>query len=192
VALETLNKAQSDTLPDSYKNARWGLEAALINEQDTLDSILELAPGHKGLKAYIGRMKQSVSSVGTAQLAALDAHMGAVAGRLGVKSASISLDDLEKKAAKIVPRPTSLVRENGYRGYQKLISGVPAEERAKYPFSGREFTIGNTRELQLLVNGKHSALDIKKMLDAQYTRKSSLQAVVNYLEILKIAGLVEW
>jgi hypothetical protein len=30
------------------------------------------------------------------------------------------------------------------------------------------------------------------MLDAQYDRRSTLQAVLNYLEILKLAGLVEW
>ena len=34
--------------------------------------------------------------------------------------------------------------------------------------------------------------DIKKMLDAQHERRSTLQAVLNYLEILKLAGLVEW
>ena len=52
--------------------------------------------------------------------------------------------------------------------------------------------VANTAELQLLVNGRHSALDIKKMLDAQNERRSTLQAVLNYLEVLKLAGLVEW
>jgi hypothetical protein len=41
------------------------------------------------------------------------------------------------------------------------------------------------------VNGRHSALDIKKMLDTQSERKADLQQVMNYLELLKAAGLVE-
>lgn len=50
--------------------------------------------------------------------------------------------------------------------------------------------VTNTGELQLLVNGRNSVLDIKKMLDAQSRTTSDLQAVFNYLEILKAAGLV--
>ncbi len=70
---------------------------------------------------------------------------------------------------------------------------MPAEVKAKYPV-GREgeFAVTNTSELQLLVNGRHSALDIKKLLDAQYEAPSSLQGILNYLEILKAAGLVSY
>jgi hypothetical protein len=102
------------------------------------------------------------------------------------------LSELEKRAAKIVPRPTSKVRQGGYREYQKLLTAVPAAERAKYPVAGKDLVVANAAELQLLVNGRHSALDIKKMLDAQHERRSTLQAVLNHLEILKLAGLVEW
>ncbi|MGZ5488888.1 MAG: hypothetical protein ACXWF4_10195, partial [Candidatus Aminicenantales bacterium] len=98
----------------------------------------------------------------------------------------------EKRAAKIVPRPTAKVRQDGYRGYQKLLTAVPAEARLKFPVAGKDLVLANPSELQLLVNGRHSALDIKKMLDAQNERRSSLQAVLNDLEILKLAGLVEW
>jgi hypothetical protein len=49
----------------------------------------------------------------------------------------------------------------------------------------------DTTELPRLVNGRHSALDIKKMLDTQSERKADLQQVMNYLELLKAAGLVE-
>ncbi|MGD8536446.1 MAG: hypothetical protein PVF66_11410, partial [Candidatus Aminicenantes bacterium] len=65
----------------------------------------------------------------------------------------------------------------------------PAEESKKYPYSRRD--IGSTSELQCLINGKRSILEIKNMLDAQYSRESKLQAVINYIQILKLAGLVE-
>ena len=69
---------------------------------------------------------------------------------------------------------------------------MPAAERAKFPVVGKGLSLSNAGELQLLVNGRHSALDIKKMLDAQSERRSTVLAVLNQLEILKLAGLVEW
>ncbi len=63
---------------------------------------------------------------------------------------------------------------------------MPAEVRARYPYQGV-----NTSELQLLIDGRHSALDIKVMLDAQSGTLTDLQGVLNYLEVLKAAGLVE-
>ena len=103
--------------------------------------------------------------------------------------AKIQWTDLEQNAAKIVPKQTPKVTEGGYREYRTLISAVPKEELDKFPY-GRD--IASTSELQCLVNGDRSALDIKHMLDAQYQRESKLQAVLNYLEILKLAGLVEF
>ena len=54
-------------------------------------------------------------------------------------------------------------------------------------------TFPNTpNELQLLINGKHNVLEIKSLLDAQSQRKSTVQGILNYLTILKLAGLVEF
>jgi aminopeptidase YwaD len=191
-AMEMLNRAEAATLAEDYKIARGILEGAVIAEKDTLSSVAELAPASRDLAARIGQLTKAVEGVGAASLAALEAHGTSAAAGLGAKLGPIALSDLEKRAAKLVPRPTAKVREGGYREYQKYIAGVPAAERAKYPTAGRDMTVANSSELQLLVNGRHSALDIKKMLDAQHERRSSLQAVVNSLEILRLAGLVEW
>jgi hypothetical protein len=51
--------------------------------------------------------------------------------------------------------------------------------------------MGNTAELHCLINGTHSILDIKKMLDAQSQRKANLEHMVNYIQVLRLAGLVE-
>ena len=196
VGLEDLNAATKETLAQAYKDAVWTLDAAVINEEDTLSSILELAPGKTGLAAYVGQLKKTVDAVGAAQLSALQAHMSAQAGRLGVKPVQIVLTDLEKKAAKVVPRPTAKVIQDGYNEYRKFIDQVPREERNKYLFvtmSGGdvELRLADVAELQRLINGRHSALDIKKMLDAQSERRSGLQGILNYLQVLKLAGLVE-
>ena len=66
---------------------------------------------------------------------------------------------------------------------------VSEEDRARFPYDRR--SIASTSEVELLINGTFSVLDIKKMLDAQYNRTSDLQAIINYIEILKLAGLVD-
>lgn len=192
VSLETLNRATAESFGADARFARDIFEAAVMNEKDTLGSVLELAPGDASLSGHLAKMAKAVDGVGAAGLAALDAHRAAVAQKLGAKLTPIVLTDLEKKAARIVPRPTAKVRQDGYREYQKYITAVPAAERAKYPVQGKDLVISNQAELQLLINGRHSALDIKKMLDAQNERRSTLQAVLNQLEILKLAGLVAW
>ena len=192
VAQAALNNATAESFVEDSGYARGIIEAAVMNEKETLASVLELAPGTATLSGHVARLAKAVDGVGAAVIAALDAHRAAVAGTLGVKALPVAASDLEKKAAKIVPRPTAKVREGGYREYQKLLTAVPATARTKYPMAGKGLALASPAELQLLVNGRHSALDIKKMLDAQNERRSTLQAVINYLEILKLAGLVEW
>jgi aminopeptidase YwaD len=187
-ALEILNEAKAETLANSYKSARTYVEGAVLNEKDTLDSILELATDKAAVGNYILQMKKTVDAVGDANLAALQAHMEATARRLGQKPVVIALTDLEKKAVKIIPKPTAKVTEGGYQGYRKYIDAVPAAEKAKYPYAG---AISSPTELQLLINGRHSVLDIMKLMDAQSQRKSTVQGILNYLQILKLAGLVE-
>ncbi|MDH4272413.1 MAG: hypothetical protein OEW18_10630, partial [Candidatus Aminicenantes bacterium] len=193
VALEELNSAKAETLAESYKSARTYIEAALLNERDTLDSILELATDKAKVGTFIATMKRTVDAVVVAHLAALKAHMEGTASNLGTKPVTVVLSDLEKKAAKMVPRPTAKVRANGYRGYNQLIEQVPKEEKDKYPyaqFGPRDFR-GSTAELHCLINGSHSILDIKKMLDAQSPQKANLENTMNYIQVLRLAGLVE-
>jgi hypothetical protein len=192
VAMETINRATAETLAEDHKYARGTLEAAILNEKETLASVLELAPASSELASRVAQLAKSVEAVGAAGLAAVDAHLATAASGLGLEPGPIVLTELEKRAAKIVARPTARIRQNGYRGYQTALNAVPAAERAKYPVAGRDLALASTSELQLLVDGKRSALDIKKMLDAQFERRSALQAVLNHLEVLRLAGLVEW
>lgn len=208
VAVETLNAATKDSLGQAYRDACGAIEAAVLNEKETLATVLELAPGRPALAAHVEKLKASVELGGVAHLSALQAHMAAAAARLGTRPVSIVLTDLEKRSARIVPRPTAKVRENGYAEYRKLIEAVPKTEQAKFPFAAgfgayglapaagqpagkQDLFIANPAELQLLVNGRHSVLEIKKLLDAQNPRRSGLQGILNYLQVLKLAGLVE-
>jgi aminopeptidase YwaD len=189
VALEILNKATAEDLSNAYKKAWIQLKTAVDNEKSTLESVNELATNKAKVGGYVTQMQKSIDAVGAAHMEALEVHMEAVSKKLGVKPVKVQWTELEKKAAKMIPRPTAKVREKGYRGYQEFIRKVPAEESKKYPYGRRD--IGSTSELQCLIDGKRSVLDIKNMLDAQYSRESKLQSVINYIQILKLAGLVE-
>ncbi|MBN1940164.1 MAG: M28 family peptidase, partial [Candidatus Aminicenantes bacterium] len=175
VGLEKLNAADAAGFTAAYAAARGQVEAAVINEKDTLDSVLELAADKTALAAYIAKAKRSIEGVGNAGLASLKTHMETLAGRFGSPPVKLVPSELEKKAAALIPRPTAKVREKGYNGYAALINAVPAEIKAKYPSPrAGEFAVASTAEVQLLVDGRHSVLDIKKMLDAQNEQPSTL------------------
>jgi len=190
IAQERLNAATGGDLAEAYKAARWLIEAHILTEKTTLASIAELAADAERVGDYIEEMQGMIDAVGEAHLEALETHMQAVAARLGADPVRIQLTDLERRASRIVPRQTSRVTENGYGGYSEFIDAVPEAERARFPYGRRD--IGNTSEVICLVDGTYSVLDIKKALDAQYRTPSDLQAIMNYLEVLRLAGLVEF
>ncbi len=139
--------------------------------------------------AYLAKLKKSVDGVAGANLLALEARMEIVAKTLGIKPVVLVVSDAEKKAMKVIPKVTAKLTGGGHQGYQPALTAVPPEVRTKYPYVA---SVGNTAELNLLINGKHSVLDIKKLLDAQNPRKSTVEGIMNYLEVLKAAGLVEF
>jgi hypothetical protein len=78
------------------------------------------------------------------------------------------------------------VKRDGYTGWRQHLQTVPADVRSQFPYQRI-----NTGELQHLIDGRHSALDIKVMLDAQSQTLTDLQSVLNYLNVLEAAGLIE-
>jgi hypothetical protein len=186
VAQGFLNLASAETLADNYKLARAHIVGTVMAEKETLESVLQLAEDEDRVADYIVEMQEAVEALGEVHLQALETHMNAAATRLGTSAVRLRQTDLERRARGIVPRQTELVKRDGYTGWREHLQSVPAEVRAQYPYQGV-----NTSELQLLIDGRHSALDIAVMLDAQDSELNDLQAVLNYLEVLRAAGLVE-
>jgi aminopeptidase YwaD len=210
--LEELNRATAETLAEAYKAGRAYLMASVINEKDTLATVNQLAADRRSVGDYVIAMQKSVDDIGRIHLNTLETHMRAVARKLGTTAVSLQVTDLEKQAAKVVPKTTARVKEDGYQGWSAYLSagrpgqaaaGAPADDpkakafadaRAKYPVKPGL----NTNELHLLINGQHNALEIKYLLDAQSqprgdqpAPKADLQDILNYLEQLKAVGLVE-
>jgi hypothetical protein len=181
--VEEVKRADADSLASATRKARGYVEASALNERSTLDSVLELATDKASLKAHLETLKDSVRAIERGALATIDAHTKAVARKHGVTLPKPVLSPLEKKAAAILPRPTPKIRESGYRGYQEAITKASGQQVAR--------TLrGSAAEIQLLCDGKTSALDIKKMLDTEFRQETSLQTVLDYLEVLKKAGLI--
>lgn len=189
VGLEQLNSATDSTLAGAYKMARVYIDVAVDKEIATLEGIIELADDVKLVRDYIKTSKKTIQEIGKLHLKALEKHMIITANNLNCKPVQVEFTSLEMKATKMVPKQTAKVKLNGHQGYREFINQVPEEEKDKYPYSRRD--IADTDELQSLINGKRSVLEIKNSLDVQNPRKSNLQSVINYIEILRLAGLVE-
>ncbi|NNM06611.1 MAG: M28 family peptidase, partial [Gemmatimonadetes bacterium] len=186
ISQEFLNGATAESLADAYELARAHIVGTVMAEKETVESVLELVEDRGRVGDYLEEMQAALDAIGEAHLQALETHMEAAAARLGTRAVGFSQTELERTASRIVPSQTALVKRDGYGGTRQHIQSVPANVRARYPYQGI-----NTSELQHLIDGRHSALDIKVMLDAQDSELNDLQAVLNYLEVLKAAGLIE-
>jgi hypothetical protein len=153
-----------------------------------LDSVLQLVRDKAAFAAPLAEWKASVGAMAQAQIRTFDQSMRLSAAAFGLKPVDLKPTENEKKAARIVPRPLPKIKEGGYQGYQaaiqeamKAAQGGAAPDRASRMSSS---------EIQLLCDGRNSALDIKKMLDTQFKQETPLEAVLSYLEVLKRAGLI--
>ncbi len=187
MAQERLNTATPESFLHQYKWARAHIQGTVLAEMETLASVLELADNTRRVGGYVAEMQGVLANVESSLLAAVERHMVQTATRLAVEPLDLTLTEMERRADGITPRQTDLVKAGGYRAWSDHLSQVSAEIRRRHPYQG----LASTSEVQLLVDGRHSVLDIKRMLDAQMRTTSELQAILNYLEVLKAAGLVE-
>jgi hypothetical protein len=184
-ALDELSKATKENLDPVYRKVRGYLDAAMINEIETVESTLELAPGDAQLQAAVAVQVAQIRKIAEAQQAVTDQEMKKLTAGFGLPVIMLKPNELEKKAIAMVPVPTSRVREKGYGGYSSFMPELTREQSmAVYN------KISDKTELERLCNGKHNALQIKHMLDTQSPRESDLQAIMDYIDVLKNAGLV--
>jgi hypothetical protein len=187
-AMDELESATKDNFENTYKKTKGYIEAALINEKATVNTALELAPASAALKNGLLKLTASVEAIGKSAVSAFDSYAENKAKELGITSISYKPTPLEATAKTIIPKQTNLVTEKGYRGYSEALTKLDPAVRSKYPINNRRF---DTQELSRLCDGKNNAMDIKKLLDTQMkTGEADLQDVINYIYILKEAGLV--
>ena len=187
--LEEMSRADSAAFTAAFKRARGYIEASARNERATLDSVAELAADKAGFGRYLTELKASVSGFEGAHLRTIDQTMRRQAASLRLKPVELRLTEAERRAAALVPKPLAKIRANGFQGYQAAIQEARKAGGGAPAAPGRPMA-RNTAEIQLLCDGKTSALDIKKMLDTEFREETPLEAVVAHLELLRKAGLV--
>jgi aminopeptidase YwaD len=184
-AIYELERAEASNFEALYKKTRGYIEAAVINEKATLLTTTELV---RVLPSWNDEYAGAIDISGKSALAGLDAFARSKATALGIKSLDYKLSALETKARSIIPKPTAAVTAKGYRGFSEAIMNVNPQLRQQFTPTNR---MTDTHELARLCNGRNSALDIKKMLDTQMKNgEVNLQDVINYISLLKEAGLV--
>lgn len=187
-AIDELEKATGKNFEQIYKLTKGYIEASIINEKATLATTQELALGSPSYSSYLANQIASLEASGKVSLSSFDNYAALKAKSLSLPGISFKLTENEIKAKTIIPKTTALVTDKSYRGYAEIIAGLDQKIRDKYPVKSRTL---DTQEVGRLCNGKNSVLDIKKLLDAQLKQgETELQDVVNYIYILKEAGLV--
>lgn len=184
-AMDQLSKAGSENIESIYKRSVYNLEGLALGEIASLMKLEELIE-EKGSMDFLSNQKVNLEQISATHLLSLRQYMEKRCANLGINPVSIKLSALEKRLAQITPAHTSLIREHGYRTVQRDISALSPEIR-----EGKTFrNIVNTNELAGLAGGAYSVLDIKKMLDSQFEMESPLDEIMNYLELMKEAGLI--
>ena len=187
-AMNEIDLAKKEDFENLYKKTKGYIEAAAINEKATAATTSELAQNLQAITPVINKVTASIDASGKAALTTFDAYADLKARSLGLTGLVFKPAEIETRAKSIVPKSTSLVTENSYRGYSAILTKLDPKVRETYPVKGRSM---DTQELGRLCNGKNSALDIKKLLDTQARgTEVDLQDVINYIYILKEAGLV--
>jgi len=187
-AMDEIGKAKKEDFENLYKRTKGFIEAAVLNEKATLATISELDVNSATMNTFLLNLSSTIDVSGKASISTFDSYAGSIAKSLGLSGIDFKLTELEIKAKTVLPKMTSLVIENSYRGYTDVLSKTDPKVREKYPVKDRRM---DTQELGRLCNGSNSALDIKKLIDSQlYQGDTDLQDVINYIYILKEAGLV--
>jgi hypothetical protein len=187
-AMNEIDPATKEDFESIYKRSKGFIEAAVINEKATILTTAELSKNTAAYAAGMNKIIASVDATGKASISEFDSYADMKAKSLGLAGINYKPTELENKAKNIIPKPTALVTENSYRGYAAFITKLDSKVRENYPMKGRGM---DTQEFGRLCNGKNSALDIKKLIDTQTKQGDiDLQDVINYIGILKEAGLV--
>jgi aminopeptidase YwaD len=187
-AMDELDRADKDNFETTYKRTKGYIEAAVVNEKNTASTTGELVSNSQTYLPVLGKVYASIDAIGKGAVSSFDSYAEAKAKTIGAAAVATKPNETEVKAKTIIPKVTGLVADNGYRGYSQVISKLDPKVREKYPLKGRGL---DTQELSRLCNGRNNALDIKKLLDTQMRAgETDLQDVINYIYILKEAGLV--
>lgn len=186
IAMEMINRSGAGDIEENYKRAVFHLEAHLINEKATLESVYELVSSRHKIEGHINELHKALEECGNSHIRALESQMRVKAAGPGTVPADIRLTDMEIMADSIIPALVPASVKMGPGKLAEMLSALPADILLKNPVMSRI----DRNEVARLVNGTNSLLTIKKMLDAQQPEAADLEDIMNFINQMKAAGVV--
>ena len=186
-ASDMIWNASAESIKSVYKRAVYNIEGFIMAEKSAIDKVKMISETPDVLNIITNR-KEKLDDLLQMHLDALRDLMIARSKEFSVPAPTLTTDDAEKSAIKIIPVPTEKARTMKYAGYNEYLRSLSPGVMTSYPYFG----IVNTSEAAGLADGKRNLLQIKKMVDAQFERESPMTDILNYFNVLKEAGLMKF
>jgi aminopeptidase YwaD len=185
---DMISHAKKEDIVSVARRVTGNVKGAALGEIMILNSVRTLAPADNTLNTTISQITANLNRIATEQIAILQQQAKATAALHGAPTPRFELSAEENSASKIIPSLLSSPKSIGYGAYQIINGRIPAETRAKIDMR----SISDVHEALKLVNGDNSLLDIKLLLDSQYSRETDINALKSYFEALKGIGILEF
>jgi aminopeptidase YwaD len=187
-SFDEVNKTGADNLVRVLKRGIGNIRGVALGEELTLISVLELSPSSTRLKELLELQLKSVKDAAESQVINLIKTAGYRAEDFRMEKITLTQSSEEKSASGLIPSLISDIRDLGYEGYNHKLEELSSGIKDKYRYSG----ISDPLEAAKLINGKHSILEIKYIIDCQNQSESSLKDIEYYFNNLKAAGLIRF
>ena len=185
-ASDMIAGAGKEELHSVARFAAGKIRGTALGEILTLNSVRELAPADADLNLLLDSYVNQIGRIADGQVKMISDMATSLAALKGLPAYTYVMASTEKNAAAVRPSLVSNTRDAGYRMYQTLNSKIAPADLTL--FNIRE--IADPHEALKLANGRNSILDIKYILDAQYSRETSCEALTSWFNALKKAGVV--
>jgi hypothetical protein len=180
-ASEMLSHASSENFSSIAARASSNIRGTALGEIMIINSVRSLAPGDKNLNKAVDRLTESVNVMALEQIAMLQRQAEAIASMKSYALPNSRPAGDAVTAAGTIPVLTLAPAGLGYGAYQEINRRIPTGTR-----SGIEMrSIADPQEAIKLINGANTILDIKHILDSQYSRETDLKALISFFDVLK-------
>lgn len=186
-AMDKISKSDAKEFNAVLKKSLADLHGTCLGEQLILESVMELEPDNRKLKELIDNYSSLLNDLYSGQKKVLLGAASMICEESNIQLSNLSLDDYEKKADKIIPMASTYPIELGYRGYSEMVR----KAISNCEFSDDYQASSLATELCKLANGKLSLLDIKHIIDAQQSRETKTEILLELAPLLDSIQMID-
>jgi aminopeptidase YwaD len=181
VATDMLSHATAESFGKVSGRATGHIKGTALGEVMIINSVRSLARGDRNLNGAIDKLTESINKMAWEQIAGMQRQAEAIAAAKGYAVPDFRPGADAVAATGIAPVLKLIPSTLGYGAYQEINRRIPAETRSGIDMR----SIADPQEAIKLVNGSNTILDIKYILDSQYSRETDLKALTAFFDALK-------